>query len=53
MDSKKHNINDIFQWVLDAPGGQFHLHGKGDTHDFAFRFERPEDATYFSLHLPR
>lgn len=53
MDSHRHDINEIFQWAIDAPGGCFHLHGKGERHDFAFRFEDPKDATYFRLNLPR
>ena len=39
----------IFNWVADHPGGRFHLHGYMSTEGFAFRFERPEDATLFKL----
>jgi hypothetical protein len=42
-------IKDILAWVDQAPGGQYHLHGYNSTEGFAFRFENPEDATYFKL----
>jgi len=42
-------IRDILAWIDEAPGGQYHLHGHNSTDGFAFRFERPEDATYFKL----
>lgn len=42
-------IRDIIAWIDETPGGQYHLHGHNSTDGFAFRFERPEDATYFKL----
>ena len=48
-----HNPNDIYHWVLKAPGGRFHLSGYDDGEGFDYRFENPEDATYFSLNLPK
>lgn len=39
----------IIKWVEDQPGGRYHLHGWQSTQGFAFRFERPEDATAFAL----
>ena len=45
----QHNVQDIIKWVEEAPGGRFHLHGWKSTEGFAYRFEKPEDATYFKL----
>jgi hypothetical protein len=42
-------IKEILEWIPDAPGGRYHLHGHNYTEGFAFRFERQEDATYFRL----
>ena len=42
-------IREILTWIDSAPGGRYHLHGYKSTEGFAFRFERPEDATYFKL----
>ena len=53
MSSHQHDINEVYRWVLDMPGGKFHLHGKGERHDFAFRFERASDATWFRMNLPQ
>lgn len=39
----------ILDWIDNQPGGQYHLHGWKSTEGFAFRFERPEDATAFAL----
>lgn len=39
----------IIKWIEDQPGGRYHLHGWQSTQGFAFRFERPEDATAFAL----
>jgi hypothetical protein len=44
-----YRIRDILQWIDDAPGGRYHLHGYNSTEGFAFRFEQDEDATYFKL----
>jgi hypothetical protein len=48
-----HQTNTIYRWVLDAPGGRFHLSGYGNSEGFSYRFERPEDATWFRLNLPK
>ena len=48
-----HNPNDIYHWVLNAPGGRFHLSGYGTSEGFDYRFENPADATYFTLNLPK
>ena len=39
---------NILSWVEQQPGGRYHLHGWQSTQGFAFRFERPEDATVFA-----
>lgn len=44
-----YNIKEILAWLPTAPGGRYHLHGYNRIEGFAFRFERPEDATYFKL----
>jgi hypothetical protein len=44
-----YRIRDILEWIDQAPGGRYHLHGYKSTEGFSFRFERPEDATYFKL----
>ena len=49
LSDKTYNIRDMFEWIDSAPGGQYHLHGYKSTEGFAFRFEREEDATMFSL----
>ena len=43
------NPNNILSWVDSTPGGRYHLHGWRSTEGFAFRFERPVDATLFTL----
>lgn len=49
LDKPLYPIKDILAWVENQPGGQYHLHGWRATEGFAFRFERPEDATAFAL----
>jgi hypothetical protein len=49
MNHPHYNIREILKWIDDTPGGRYHLHGHEGTAGFAFRFERPEDATYFKL----
>lgn len=49
LEPPKYPIREILEWVANAPGGRYHLHGYKSTEGFAFRFERPEDATYFRL----
>lgn len=62
LDHADYNPNLILDWLDKTPGGCYHLHGWEDfqrypTHGigvggvdgFAFRFERPEDATLFAL----
>ena len=49
FDPPRYPISQILDWVDTAPGGRYHLHGYKRTEGFAFRFERPEDATYFKL----
>jgi hypothetical protein len=39
----------MINWVDEQPGGRYHLHGYKSTEGFAFRFENPQDATYFKL----
>jgi len=56
MQHHTHNTNDIYNWVIRAPGGRFHISGYNvgkPGEGFDYRFERPADATYFSLNLPR
>jgi len=52
MESESRSINDIIDWVNQAPGGRYHLHGWKSTRGFAFRFEEPIDAFFFQLSLP-
>jgi hypothetical protein len=52
MQSHRHDINALINQVNDQPGGQYHLHGKGEDKDFAFRFENSSDATWFRLVIP-
>jgi hypothetical protein len=49
MKHKSHDPNTIYNWLIDQPGGYFHLHGYKSTEGFAYRFQRPEDATMFAL----
>ena len=49
VDKPFYPIREILSWMDEAPGGRYHLHGYKSTEGFAFRFERPEDATYFKL----
>ena len=42
-------IRHILNWIDDAPGGRYHVHGWKSTEGFAFRFEDPRDAILFSL----
>ena len=52
MSSHQHDINAMVNLLDKHPGGRYHLHGKGERHDFAFRFEDPRDATWFRLNIP-
>ena len=52
MVSHLHDINALFKQLENQPGGRFHLHGKGKFKDFAFRFEDPRDALWFTLIIP-
>lgn len=49
LDYSDYSPNMIMHWIDNAPGGRYHLHGFQATEGFAFRFERPEDATMFAL----
>jgi hypothetical protein len=49
MNHPHYSIREILDWIDSAPGGKYHLHGHNYTDGFEFRFERPEDATYFKL----
>ena len=49
FEGPKYPIKKILDWITTAPGGRYHLHGWNSTEGFCFRFERPEDATYFKL----
>jgi hypothetical protein len=48
-DGPYYPIRDILIWIDSAPGGRYHLHGYQFDKGFAFRFEDPQDATYFKL----
>lgn len=52
MRSHRHDIRQLVDQIDQHPGGRYHVHGKGEAKDFAFRFEDPKDATWFSLILP-
>ena len=39
----------VLDWIEQAPGGSYHLHGYKTTEGFSFRFQRAEDATMFAL----
>ena len=52
MSSRRHDINALINQLDSQPGGRYHLHGKGEDKDFAFRFENPSDATWFRLVIP-
>jgi hypothetical protein len=49
LSDKTYNVREMLAWIDHAPGGRYHLHGYKSTEGFAFRFEREEDATMFSL----
>jgi hypothetical protein len=49
LEPPRYPIREILMWIDSTPGGRYHLHGYKSTEGFAFRFERPEDATYFKL----
>lgn len=49
LDYADYSPHMITDWVNDAPGGRYHLHGYKATEGFAFRFENPGDATLFAL----
>ena len=49
LSNQSYNVNEMLEWIDNAPGGRYHLHGYKSTEGFAFRFERGEDATMFSL----
>ena len=42
-------IKQILEWIVHAPGDEFHLHGYRSTEGFSFRFRNPKDAMYFKL----
>lgn len=52
MASHRHDIKALFDAVNAQPGGNYHLSGYGEEHDFAFRFEDPRDAVWFRLIMP-
>lgn len=52
MQSRRHDINALVNQLDSQAGGQYHIHGKGEKKDFAFRFENPADATWFALRIP-
>ena len=49
LNEPYYDINAILEWTEIAPGGRYHLHGYKFTKGFEFRFENPQDATYFKL----
>jgi len=53
MEHHSRDPNEIYNWVIREPGGRFHLSGLDNIGGFDYRFERPEDATWFRLNLPR
>ena len=52
MRTHRHDINALINQLDSQPGGRYHLHGKGDAKDFAFRFEDQKDALWFRLVIP-
>jgi hypothetical protein len=53
LNHHTHYPNEIQQWILDTPGGRFHLSGYDAGEGFDYRFEDPKDAIWFRLNLPR
>ena len=53
FEAPRRDIKALYNMILAQEGGNFYLYGKGNRHDFAFRFENPSDATWFRLMLPR
>ena len=49
MHPPEYPIRRILDWVEEAPGGDYHLHGYKATEGFAFRFARARDATLFRI----
>ena len=49
MATHKHDINLLARLVQDHPGGNYHLHGKGERHDFAFQFEQHYNVKFGTL----
>ena len=49
LKGPKYPIKEILEWVDDYPGGYYFLQGFRSTEGFDFRFEHPEDATFFKL----
>ena len=49
LENKNLNPNMLYEWCEAREGGLFHVHGWRSTEGFAFRFERPSDATVFAL----
>ena len=49
LGGPRYPIREILEWLEEYPGGRYHLHGWNSTEGFCFRFENPEDATYFKL----
>lgn len=49
LEPPRYPIRQILAWVEEYPGGRYHLHGHEAVNGFAFRFERPKDATLFKL----
>lgn len=49
LDGPKYPIKEILNWLTEAPGGDYHVHGYNSTEGFAFRFRDTQDAVYFKL----
>ena len=49
MNHPHYPIREILKWVEDYSGSRYHLQGHNYTDGFEFRFENPQDATYFKL----
>ena len=49
LEPPRYPIKRMLEWLEEAPGGRYHIHGFESTEGFSFRFEFPKDATHFKL----
>jgi hypothetical protein len=49
LSGPQYPIGEILNWIDNASGGEYHLHGYQSTEGFCFRFKNPADATHFKL----